>query len=132
MSNFSLSLCLLCFSLIRLNRLSSHDVAALLRASVVVFMLDFIRVIRMVVLFLHELHSAHLKPINSGHIYLWQVMRLVARVDILSDRLRLLEDEFFSFIIRLMTVNSTGWFIETILHHVLVASLLTRSVPIRD
>ena len=79
-------------------------------------------------LFLHELHSAHLELVNGGHVDLWQIVGLVARVDIFGDGLRLLEDENFAIICRLMTVNGTGRFLETILHLLFIAPLRTRSV----
>ena len=99
-----------------LNRLLGLDghcrqnVAALLRASIFFvrggrrrlvcphgppgLMLDLIRVrVRLLGLVLHKLHSAHLQFLNRCHVNLGHVVSFVARVDVLGDRLSLLQDE---------------------------------------
>ena len=49
-------------------------------------------------LLFHELHAAHLKLVDGGHVNLWQVVRLVAGIDIFGDDLRLLQNEGSSII----------------------------------
>ena len=62
-----------------------------------------------------ELHAAHLELFDRGHINLGQIVRLVARVDVLSDSLSLLVDELTTAIVHwLVAVDGAGRLRETV------------------
>ena len=129
--------CLLCF-----DCHCRHNVAALFRASILFvgggwkrlftslghsFMLDLIRVwVWLLHLLLHKLYSAHLKFLYRCHVNLGHIVRFVAWVYVLCNRLCLLEDKWSSIFRGFLVIDGARrrWILDTIKYRPLIIPAL--------
>ena len=73
----------------------------------------------------HELQAAHLQLLDRGHVNLWHVVLLVARIDILRDGLGLGHKEVLTVFICLKRLNGERWLFKAVIeHNLLVFNLL--------
>jgi len=111
----------------RFHSLRRHHVAALLgllpgpRLAVPHLLLvacrssrRFVTLVHLSTGLVHELQAAHLELLDRGHVDLGHVVLLVARVDVLSDRLSLRHDEVLALVDHMGHLPCTRRILKTV------------------
>lgn len=65
---------------------------------------------------MHHLHPTHLQPLDCRHIDLGHIVLSIARIDVLSDSLRLVHDKFLTFVDgKFMIFQAIVWLLRNFL-----------------